>query len=193
MIYQNEYATRTLFVIPLISVITGFISIALFLIHIYNTASILFGDYQYYRMLRKMTELLYAREWFYLYPLNMPFPLPSPREKYLRKSVTMTNVYQPDFQIKKPWFVEFALICAVNPPTATDFNLPPYCHRTWAANGGSQLMRFGPLTRVRSSTALHMLKFLDVNFNQQTYVGCLLFWKDLGNKVHKKCTCGFYY
>lgn len=55
-------ATKTFFLILLILVNTGFISIALFLIYIHNTASKLFGHIRCYRMLKKMAEIQYAKE-----------------------------------------------------------------------------------------------------------------------------------
>lgn len=69
-------ATKIFFFILLILVITGFISIALFPIYVHSTASKLFGSINYYRMLRKIEELQYAKEGT-LYD----FLLPSPREK----------------------------------------------------------------------------------------------------------------
>lgn len=44
------------------------------------------------KMIRKLLELQYARQLFYMHSLKMDFPLPGPREKYPRNSVMMASV-----------------------------------------------------------------------------------------------------
>lgn len=89
--YRDEYATRTFFFILLILVITG--SSRCPFSHLYPQHHLqVDGAIEYYRMVRRMTELQYTREWSYIYSLNMNFSLPPPGEKYLRNSVLMANV-----------------------------------------------------------------------------------------------------
>lgn len=100
-------AIKIFFFIVLILVIIGFISIALFLIYIHNTASKFFGSIKYYRMLRKMEELQYSKE-FTVYDL----PPPGPREKY-QETVLWWQMFNNWFPNKEtqiccahpyPWF-----------------------------------------------------------------------------------------
>lgn len=101
MIFQNEYATRIFFFIPLILVITGFISFALFLIHVYSTSSYLFGDYQILWKAKGNDRIIICKRMVLTLCTKYNFSLPSLRENYLRNSVMMTNVYQPDFLNKE--------------------------------------------------------------------------------------------
>lgn len=105
--YTRMNSYKNIFFIVLILVIIGFISIALFLIYIHNTAFKLFGSIKYYRMLRKMEELQYTKE-STVYDL----PLPSPREKY-QETVLWWQMFNNWFPNKEaqicwahpyPWF-----------------------------------------------------------------------------------------